>query len=72
MTNPEVELCCLCDEPTGKSGKGEDSIYRILAIDWCFDGCMDEMGDEIGPLCEECNHKLEDKEVLEPLPENKD
>ena len=35
---PWVELCWLCDEPTGRAGKAEDSLYR----------------EEVGPYCEEC------------------
>lgn len=33
------ELCCECDEPTGRAGAGEDSLYRE---------------DGGGPYCEEC------------------
>ena len=36
------ERCCQCDEPTGRAGRGDDSIY------------MDVDGKEIGPLCPEC------------------
>ena len=35
-----VELCCECGEPTGKAGRGEDSLY--------CEAC------EAGPYCEEC------------------
>lgn len=35
-----LEECCECDEPTGRAGKGEDSIY--------CDEC------EEGPFCSEC------------------
>ena len=34
-----IETCCICDSPTGKAGKGEDSLYS-------------EKGD--GPDCEDC------------------
>lgn len=34
-----LERCCYCDEPTGKAGAGEGSLY-------CTCGC--------GPFCEEC------------------
>ena len=34
-----IETCCICDSPTGKAGKGEDSLYS-------------EKGD--GPYCEDC------------------
>lgn len=40
---PENEFCCLCDEATGRSGRGEDSLYDI---------------DDEGPYCEECWEKL--------------
>ena len=33
------ELCCRCDEPTGRAGRGEDSLY---------------VTEEWGPLCEDC------------------
>lgn len=35
----KLEICCLCDAPTGRAGKYDDSIYG-------------ENGD--GPYCEEC------------------
>jgi len=41
----ELELCYLCDEPTGKAGAGDGSIY-------------DDNG--TGPFCEQCweEHEL--------------
>lgn len=41
---PNLERCCVCDEPTGKAGRDEDSLYR-------------ENGD--GPYCETCWDRLE-------------
>ena len=41
----ELEYCCECDEPTGKAGKGEDSLYT-------------EDGE--GPFCSECFPEKED------------
>lgn len=41
----DIEYCCECDEATGNSGRGEDSIY------------IERFGKEIGPLCEECHDK---------------
>lgn len=38
-----MEFCCICDEPTGRAGKGEDSIY-------------DEQGR--GPFCEKCDPRI--------------
>lgn len=34
----ELEYCLVCDEQTGKAGKGDDSLYHF----------------EIGPFCEHC------------------
>jgi hypothetical protein len=27
MKTNELERCCICDDPTGRSGIGDDSIY---------------------------------------------
>ena len=43
MMARSLEYCCICDSPTGRAGKDDDSIY----ID-----CPD--GSKIGPLCEDC------------------
>ncbi len=42
MQERPLEHCCHCDQPTGKAGRGDGSIY-IDALD-------------LGPLCEECWH----------------
>ena len=34
----DLELCVLCDAPTGRAGRAEDSLYI----------------DDDGPYCEEC------------------
>ena len=44
MSN-QLEHCSICDDPTGRAGIGDDSIFYL--------------DDEIGPLCEECNRKLQ-------------
>ena len=49
---PPEEHCSVCDDPTGRAGAGEDSIYWL-------DG-------EIGPLCESCSHQLQ-LEVLDDM-----
>lgn len=38
MTQCPIEYCCECEAPTGRAGRGEDSLY---------------VGDA-GPYCEEC------------------
>lgn len=43
-----IERCCLCDEPTGRAGRGEDSIYINLPYA------------EVGPLCETCQSGIEE------------
>jgi len=50
-----LEYCCDCGEPTGRAGRGDDSIY--VEVD----------GQEIGPLCEEC---LADYEQQQELPDD--
>jgi len=42
----ELEMCCICDKPTEKCGRSEDSFYVEIG------------NDETGPLCEECFTKL--------------
>lgn len=43
-----LEHCSVCDEPTGRAGIADDSIY------W----------EGIGPLCEACNDQLLHEEIL--------
>lgn len=56
------ELCCACCEPTGRAGRGDDSIYRTLIADCCLshDGLSGaaHAGDEVGPLCPRCNAQM--------------
>lgn len=40
MNNSPEEHCIVCDDPTGRSGRGEDSLY----CEYC----------DIGPFCPEC------------------
>jgi hypothetical protein len=40
---PELEMCFICDQETGRAGKLDDSLY-----------VYDKAGDETGPLCEGC------------------
>lgn len=40
----ELEYCCDCNQPTGRAGRGEDSIYVVYS------------DKEVGPLCEECRN----------------
>ena len=42
-----VEICCECDEPTGRAGKDEDSFYS------------EDTGN--GPYCEQCFNELEEQ-----------
>ena len=40
---PPLEYCSNCDDPTGRAGRGDDSLYVTFPD-----------GIEHGPLCEEC------------------
>ena len=51
-----LEYCCECDNPTGRAGRGEDSIFAEFIIG----------GDEIGPLCWECYNKLLAAKMIKP------
>lgn len=45
---PTKELCEFCDEPTGRAGRGEDSIYVETTN-----------GERAGPLCTACRDQME-------------
>lgn len=59
------ELCFLCDDPTGRAGRGDDSIYVILRI--CYEdlaGRFHKSGKELGPLCEDCYNDLLSNDLI--------
>jgi hypothetical protein len=56
-----LELCCLCEAPTGRAGRGDDSIYKELLLDWGWQ----DAGEVLGPLCEECYRELRDAGVID-------
>ena len=41
-----IERCWICDGPTGRAGRGEDSIY--------CDECEETAEDYVGPFCCDC------------------
>jgi len=51
---PREERCIDCDEPTGRAGAGDDSIYT-------------DDGD--GPLCEDCYGKRQSPRPIGHCPE---
>lgn len=46
-----LERCYVCDDPTGRAGRNEDSIYVIRQVD----------DEEVGPLCPDCYREWMDK-----------
>lgn len=44
-----LEYCCICEQPTGRAGKGNDSLYG---------------DDDSGPYCEACWDEREKKEKM--------
>ena len=48
---PELERCCVCDDPTGRAGRGEGSLY----CETC----------DAGPFCPDCfeKHLLEEHDA---------
>lgn len=69
MGDKPLEYCCVCGEPTGRAGRGDDSIYRIAAQHFCTspNGVSGNVvaGEEIGPLCPGCNETLTNLGFLE-------
>jgi len=51
-----LEHCSECGNPTGRAGRGEDSIYAETMIG----------DDEIGPLCWECYQDLIFAKIVKP------
>jgi hypothetical protein len=49
-----LEYCSECESPTGRAGRGEDSIFAISVS-----------GEELGPLCYECKIKLIEDGIIE-------
>ena len=49
MNERPLEYCFICDEPTGRAGKGEDSLY--------CDEC------DKGPYCPDCFRKHHESDV---------
>ncbi len=45
-----LELCFVCDEPTGRAGRYDDSLFFELK----YSIFSKPIGDEIGPLCTDC------------------
>lgn len=41
-----LEYCCECEQPTGRAGEGEDSLYDAVTGE--------------GPYCEECYQEILD------------
>ena len=58
MSDLPLEHCRLCDEPTGRAGRGDDSIYCELLNHIVLGGVPYDSGDEIGPLCSGCKDTL--------------
>jgi len=56
-----LEYCSICNEPTGRAGRGDDSLYFELLRPW--QGY--KAGEEIGPLCLKCAEELLDAGVAE-------
>jgi len=54
-----LEECQICSEYTGRAGRADDSIYWTLVAAFTTFGFGLEVGDEVGPLCEDCNRSLE-------------
>lgn len=66
----DEELCFACGDPTGRAGRGEDSIYcdHCGSGPWCFE-CFSGGRDHIQEgLCFLCRDPALDEETLGGLP----
>ena len=45
----KLEHCCECDQPTGRAGQGEDSLFAGDFGPYCED-CWDTVPDELAAL----------------------
>jgi len=59
----ELEICIICDDATGNAGKFDGSLYPTLSSNYGPAGL--QIGDEIGPLCGECNLAFERLNLVE-------
>lgn len=53
----EMELCIICEDPTGRAGQGDDSIYPHLIYP-LWEMLELTTGEEVGPLCPDCANAL--------------
>ena len=60
---PPLEMCVICDHETGRAGRG-DSIYATLNYPM-WERFELSSGDEIGPLCYDCNRALMQLEFID-------
>jgi hypothetical protein len=66
----QLEVCCVCSEPTGRAGRGDDSIYRTLNQDFPdndFGFRFPIKGEELGPLCSDCNEHMAEHGLFEEV-----
>lgn len=65
MDKRPLEMCVICDGETGHSGRSDDSLYGTLNYP-LWELLELTAGDEVGPLCPECHHALEQIGFIEP------
>ena len=68
MTRDEprpCEYCTFCNNETGRAGAGDGSIYVEAVLPFSIDSRAVDVGEEIGPLCEECFGALRQLMVIE-------
>ena len=56
------EYCCKCDEPTGRAGRADDSLYFDLDGPYCRECYEEKMEDDGGETNDEAHAGTVDSE----------
>ena len=66
----ECEICCLCQNQTGKAGRADGSIFSEVVMPFSIDTLAFDVDSlryqpEVGPLCSACHAALMQLMVIE-------
>jgi len=55
-----LEYCDICDEPTDRAGRGDDSLVCIYCDRVICESCMSDMSED-DVICKECEQKIDSR-----------